>query len=131
MTTARSQELTLIDERGCLADEVLFFVDELDEDQRSVVERHLGDCLICAHQQAELSRAARLVRQIRPRAPLSADVRLLSRQAVLRSILQHGGERERYAERGTRAKRQRRLTYIGLGLTGLLVLIAIGLLIWA
>lgn len=131
MEGARSQELTLIDERGCLSDEVLFFVDELDEDQRSVVERHLHHCLVCAHQQAELAGAARQVRKSRPRAPLSADVRLLSRQAVLRSILQYGDDRERYAERGTRATRRRKLTLVGLIVTGALVATAIGLLIWA
>ncbi|MBW2732873.1 MAG: hypothetical protein JRH20_10820 [Deltaproteobacteria bacterium] len=131
MQIVRSQELTLIDEGGCLSDEVLCFVEELHDDQRSVVERHIRHCPVCAHQQAELTRAARQVRQIRPQTPLSADVRLLSRQAVLRLILQHDSERERYAVRGTRATWRRRLTLLGLAITLSLVAVAIGLLIWA
>lgn len=83
-----SAELSLLDDNGCLCDEVLCFIEQLHPDQQAVVQRHVRSCPICAQQQAALARAAARVYRSRPRLPTPGGARTAIRHAVLRSALE-------------------------------------------
>jgi hypothetical protein len=121
-----ADDLRLLDERGCLTDEVLCFIEQLSADQREAVERHLVDCPACAFHRNQLAEAAGAMRRARPRIPIPSDARLLGRQAVLRGML----KRPRYSEPSDRkTRRRRRLLQIGLVASLALVIVALALLL--
>jgi hypothetical protein len=118
---------TLLGPTGCLTDEALCFLDELETDQRAVVQRHLASCVACSHLHNEMRRATRLIRRNRPRTSVSSDVRLAGKQAILRELLK---QRAR-AKQQTRATRRGRLWVpLLLGISGALAVLAILLAIF-
>ncbi len=122
-----SDELRLLDERGCLTDEVLCFIEELSRDQREVVERHVAVCPACAFHRNQLAEAAGAMCRARPRIPIPSDARLLGRQAVLRGML----KRPRYSEPSDRrVRRRRRWLQVGLVTSLALIIVALALLLF-
>ena len=90
MTTRQprpSDGFRILDPKGCLTLEVLCFTDQLNPDQRAAVERHTRSCTVCAQQQTSLARASDRFRRRRPRQILPAELRLLARQAALRTVI--------------------------------------------
>ena len=85
-TQHTTDELRVLDGKGCLTLEVLCFSDELSPDQRAVVERHVRSCTICAQQQTSLAKATERLRRARPRLPVPTELKLLARQLALRSL---------------------------------------------
>jgi anti-sigma factor RsiW len=83
-----SEEIRVLDTKGCLTLEVMCFSDELPSEQHAVVERHIRTCSICAQQQTALATATERFRRVRPRLPLPAELKVLARQLALRSITQ-------------------------------------------
>jgi hypothetical protein len=79
--------VSILDERGCLAWEVLCFGEELSAEHQAVVRRHIEQCGICAQQQASLSRAAHTVREARPQLLVTTDAKLVARQSALRELV--------------------------------------------
>ena len=100
-------QVPLLDSRGCLTDGALCFVDEMLPEQRAVVARHLAICSACSHDQSEIQRATRLVRQARPYQGISTEARLVGQQVLLRGSLRSA--EQRLAVPGTSRQRQRRL----------------------
>jgi anti-sigma factor RsiW len=86
VNTHPSEEIQVLDGKGCLTLEVMCFSDELPSEQRAVVERHIRTCSICAQQQTALATATERFRRVRPRLPLPAEIKLLARQLALRSV---------------------------------------------
>lgn len=84
-STSESQEIRILDSRGCLTLEAMCFSDQLLPDQRAVVERHIMSCTICAQEQTELVRVTDRLTSARPRIPVPSEISLLTRQLVLRS----------------------------------------------
>jgi hypothetical protein len=91
MTVARqpkpSDGFRILDPKGCVTLEVLCFSEQLTPDQRAAVERHTRSCSVCAQQQTALARASDRFRRRRPKLALPAELRLLARQAALRTLI--------------------------------------------
>ncbi|MCK5796740.1 MAG: hypothetical protein KAI47_06145, partial [Deltaproteobacteria bacterium] len=117
----------LIDERGCLTDEVLCFVEELRSEQREVVERHLLTCSACTFQHHQLIQAAQMMRRAKPRVRFSSDARVLGRRAVVRAVLEHQPRNSTPSDR--RARRRRRWLHIGLVLSLALMIVALSMVL--
>jgi anti-sigma factor RsiW len=98
-----SDGFRILDPKGCLTMEVLCFTEQLNPDQRAAVERHTRSCSVCAQQQTALARASERFRRRRPRQVLPSELRLLARQAALRTVI---------------SKRQRASTTARLPVTG-------------
>jgi len=81
-----SDEIRVLDDKGCLTVEVMCFTDELPVAQRAVVDRHIHHCTICAQQQTAIATAAERLRRARPRILAPADIKVLAREGALRSL---------------------------------------------
>jgi anti-sigma factor RsiW len=79
--------LPLLEEHGCLTLGAMCFPEQLDGDQRAVIERHLNGCPACAQQLIGLSQTAAWVRQGQPRMAIPVDARLVARRAVAKGLL--------------------------------------------
>jgi hypothetical protein len=86
MSRPDTDELRIIDGRGCLTLEAMGFPEHLGTEQRVVVERHVRTCSICAQQQTDLVKAKERLRRARPRIPVPSEAKALSRQLLLRSL---------------------------------------------
>ena len=130
-----TDELRVLDGKGCLTLEMLCFSDELPPDQRAVVERHVRSCTICAQQQTSLARATDRLRRARPRLPVPTELKLLARQLALRSLSHRrrrasSQQRSRLGASASAPERWYRSRYfliaalIGTGIAVLLALVA-------
>lgn len=86
LAASMSEELRLLDERGCLTLGAMGFIDQLDEPQHMAVRRHLKDCDICAQQHASVVTAVERIRRSRPRVAVPVEASLVARQAILRGL---------------------------------------------
>ena len=97
MSRARSagetDEVRILDARGCLTLESMCFTQQLTPEQRAVVERHVRACTVCAQQHTDLARVTERLRSARPRVPIPAEARLVARQVVVRSLTQRRSHR--------------------------------------
>jgi hypothetical protein len=98
------QELRILDDRGCVTTEAMCFLDQLSEDHRAVVDRHVRSCIVCAQQHADLVGVTDRLQAVRPRIQLPSEVKLLSREVVRRVIA------ARQSQANTGSPRRRRPT---------------------
>lgn len=127
LSSSALRDFSLLGPTGCLTDEALCFLEELETDQRAVVQRHLATCMACAHLHNEMRRATRLIRRVRPRTTASSDVRLAGKQAVLRELLK---QRARAKENVRAARRVRVWVPLLLGISAALAVLAVLLAIF-
>lgn len=80
------EEIRILDDRGCLTLEAMCFTNQLQSEQRAVVERHVRSCVVCAQQQMDLAAVTERVRGARPRVPVPVEAKALARQVALRSL---------------------------------------------
>lgn len=85
--------LPLLEEHGCLTLGAMCFPEQLDGDQRAVIERHLNGCPACAQQLIGMSQTATWLREGRPRVAIPVDARLAARRAVAKGLLSRPGKK--------------------------------------
>jgi anti-sigma factor RsiW len=85
-TSTTSDDIRILDSRGCLTLEAMCFTGQLGPDQQAVVERHIRTCGICAQQHADLARATERMRSARPRVPVPSEIKLLAREVALKGL---------------------------------------------
>jgi hypothetical protein len=106
--TDDDEEIRILDERGCLTLEAMCFSNQLQSEQRAVVERHVRNCVVCAQQQMDLAAVTERVRGARPRVPVPVEAKALARQVALRSLSVRRAHRE-----GRRRRPTARLRVVG------------------
>lgn len=82
MQLAPEQSVRLIDSKGCLTVEACCFIDQLTDEQRLVVERHIRSCSVCAQQRALIATTVSRVRRGRPRLVSTLDAQLAGARAI-------------------------------------------------
>jgi hypothetical protein len=85
-TSTSSDDVRILDSRGCLTLEAMCFANQLGPDQQAVVERHIRTCGICAQQHADLAKATERMRSARPRVPVPTEIKLLAREVALKGL---------------------------------------------
>jgi hypothetical protein len=109
----QGEDVRVLDGRGCLTLDGMCFIGQLSLYQQGAVERHLQTCSVCAQQVAALARASAAFQEHRPRVPVPAEIKILSRQVALRSpvLLAAGSSQAERRIREPRGRRARRPWY--------------------
>jgi hypothetical protein len=111
-TSTSSDEIRILDSRGCLTLEAMCFTGELGPDQQAVVKRHIRTCGICAQQHADLARATERMRSARPRVPVPTEIKLLAREVALKGLAmrraRHGSKKRQRSTARIRVMRRAR-----------------------